>query len=573
VVLISRGTSTLPDTSDIREGQSLSQTYGELIRTEPFLQQVVDNLGLDMDPDQLAGKIQFSTREGTNVVELSVTDSDPQRAADIANELVQVFISANTDLQSGRFSGNRERLEAELETLGAELADARLEYDEIQTEVEALQLELSAVEADIDETRTEWETTEELVSSYEQELAFLNQMEEEGYWWITRPRAEEKLKMEFELPGLQQSLGQFEGTLTELEGQKDEIEQQLAEKTAESLPLQRDVNQYESRYAILLDSYEELQLVEASGSNVLSVVEPAEAGQTITQADRRTANAMQAGIAGAVLGLGLVFVADQLNTSVRGRDEIEAIVDVPVVATIADMDKMKANGPLVMLNDPRTPIAESYRMLGTRLDFLCPEVESLTIAVSSSVPLEGKTTTVANLAFALAEKGKRVVIVDADLRRPTLHKVFGKPNRFGLTTVLMSQNGTSLREHIQTTENKNLFVMTSGPLPYNPVDLLQSQRTSRLLELLKKHTDIVLFDTPPVLATADTHIVARMCDTALLVVRSNSTKEAVLREVSAQVRHSGIDLLGVILNRVNPSAQDYYYYHYEGTGLRGNGKR
>jgi non-specific protein-tyrosine kinase len=181
-----------------------------------------------------------------------------------------------------------------------------------------------------------------------------------------------------------------------------------------------------------------------------------------------------------------------------------------------------------------------------------------TLLITSSSPSEGKSTTAANLAVSIAQVGKRVILVDMDLRRPTLHKMFHMENTRGVTSALL-QDGVMLTEHVFATEIDNLYLMPSGPQPPKPADLLQTQRAIDLIEGLKSMSDVVILDTPPILAVADPVLLARMCDAALLVVRAETTKIGALRQAKDQLAQSGVNIAGLIFNGITESTDGYYY--------------
>ncbi|WP_370874609.1 CpsD/CapB family tyrosine-protein kinase [Guptibacillus hwajinpoensis] len=214
---------------------------------------------------------------------------------------------------------------------------------------------------------------------------------------------------------------------------------------------------------------------------------------------------------------------------------------------------------LLTHQNPKSPIAEQYRTIRTNIQFASVEEEVRTIMVTSSGPMEGKSTTIANLGVVLAQQGKSVLIVDADLRKPTVHYTFRTMNTRGITNILTRQ--AELVEVTQETEVPNLNVLTSGPVPPNPSELLGSKGMDNLIEEALRHYDVILFDCPPILAVADSQIVANKVQGTVLVVSSGTTdKEAA---VKAKERLESVEskLLGVVLNRKKMKDGSYYYYY------------
>lgn len=212
--------------------------------------------------------------------------------------------------------------------------------------------------------------------------------------------------------------------------------------------------------------------------------------------------------------------------------------------------------------NPRSPISEQYRTIRTNLQFTAIDQELQTMLVTSSGPSEGKSITIANLAVTYAQQGKRVLLIDADLRKPTVHYTFRLDNIRGLSNLLIDE--LSLEDAINHSNIEKLDVITCGPIPPNPAELIGSNRMKQIIEEAKKNYDIVLFDTPPVLAVPDAQILTNDVDGALLVIRSGQTEQtAAIRAKEALEKSTG-KLLGVVLNDINRDNAENYYYYYGG---------
>ncbi|QPC47662.1 CpsD/CapB family tyrosine-protein kinase [Mangrovibacillus cuniculi] len=209
--------------------------------------------------------------------------------------------------------------------------------------------------------------------------------------------------------------------------------------------------------------------------------------------------------------------------------------------------------------DPKSPISEQYRTLRTNITFSEADHPFQTILATSAGPGEGKSTTIANTAIVFAQAGKKVLLVDADMRKPTVHYTFQLGNHIGLTNVLTKQ--TTLDLAIQTSEVENLSVLTSGPVPPNPAELLGSNQFKELLETAKKHYDLILFDTPPVLAVADAAILGNVCDGIVLVIRSGQTEVEAAAKAKDLLEGAKAKIIGAVLNGRKASEQNYYYYY------------
>ncbi|MGW5887056.1 CpsD/CapB family tyrosine-protein kinase [Priestia megaterium] len=215
---------------------------------------------------------------------------------------------------------------------------------------------------------------------------------------------------------------------------------------------------------------------------------------------------------------------------------------------------------LLAHNSPKDPVAEQYRTIRTNIQFSGADQEIKSIVLTSTGPGEGKSTTASNLATVYAQQGLRVLLIDADLRKPTAHYTFRLENHVGLTNVLTKQS--KLEQAVQGTEVPELFLLTSGPIPPNPAELLASNNMTELLKEMKEQFDMVIFDTPPVLAVADAQILANQVEGSILVVSSGKTdKEAAIKAKELLLKANAKVLGAVLNNRKMEEGSDYYYYY------------
>lgn len=215
---------------------------------------------------------------------------------------------------------------------------------------------------------------------------------------------------------------------------------------------------------------------------------------------------------------------------------------------------------LITLVDPSSPVAEQYRTIRTNLQFASSVDRKLqTIVITSSGPGEGKSTTSANLAVVFANSGSRVLLIDADMRKPTVYKTFQLSNASGLSTVLSTEK--SVVGTAQSTGIENLSVLTSGPKPPNPSELLNSQRMNQILEEARRSYDIIIFDMPPIVAVTDAQIMASKVDGTLLVVRENVTKKESVTKASELLKLVNARVLGAVYNGAEQSKDQGYYYY------------
>jgi len=217
---------------------------------------------------------------------------------------------------------------------------------------------------------------------------------------------------------------------------------------------------------------------------------------------------------------------------------------------------------LIVHEQAKSPIAEAYRTLRTNIQFSKTDGELKTIMFTSSGPGEGKSTTIANTAVALAQSGKQVILMDCDLRKPMLHKIFDKKNR-GLTNILVED--VTVDDFLQTTQVENLRILTSGPIPPNPSELLGSKKMQQLLDYLKTQADYLIIDVPPVIAVTDACVLASKVDGITLVVNSGTIRPEMAQKAKDLLIKANGHVLGVILNRVVIEEEDAYYYYYYGS--------
>jgi len=217
---------------------------------------------------------------------------------------------------------------------------------------------------------------------------------------------------------------------------------------------------------------------------------------------------------------------------------------------------------IIVHENPKSPAAEAYRSLRTNIQFSAVDEQIRTLMVTSAGPSEGKSTTASNLAATYAQADQKVLVIDADLRKPTAHHTFSASNRFGLTHVLTSR--CQPHEVITETYIDNLYLMPSGLIPPNPSELLASNRMKQLLEDLKASFDMVIIDTPPLLAVADAQIVSTRVDGVVMVVDSGKVKINMAQKAKEKLDLVNARVLGVVLNNIKKSGNEEYYYYYYG---------
>ncbi len=368
-----------------------------------------------------------------------------------------------------------------------------------------------------------------------------------------------------------ESKNTLETQLNDLKGRIDlanaEIDGLNGSRTADEeirlSQLREELAQYQSSYTSLLGRYEDLRLAELQSTDSITVVDEAVQPKSPIR-PRILVNTLLAAIVGGMLALGVIFAIEYLDDRIRTPQDLQSILDVPILGTVARMgsrrrrQQLNREESLIVATQPRHPIAESYRRLRTNLRFSGVNEPLHTLLITSATPGEGKTTTAANLAAAVAQSGYRVVIIDADLRKPQLHKIFGLNKGPGLTDALLSGGESAF--FLRDSGSPNLQVMTCGSIPPNPAELLGSKPMQRLLEQLQNEVDFVIIDAPPVLAVTDAQILSGHVQGVVLVVNTDKTSRTLVASAATSLIQVEARLLGVVLNQLTRSARSYYYY-------------
>ena len=440
--------------------QQLVETYAQIMTTQPVLDEVIQQLGL---AELLLESIQVEPSQNTQLLTVIVQDTDPLRAAAIANTLVAVFIAQVQQDQTARY-------------------------------------------------------------------------------------ADSKLNLEDQMAAVQQ---QIQATTASLTALADTPENQVRRSN-----LQISLTQYQNSYSYLLQSYSQLRLAEAQSTSTVIQKDPA-VSNPIPVKPLPLRNALLAAVVGLMLAGGLILLIEYLDDTIRDPQEITRKWGVPILGMIT---RYRSNGsPLVTLKQPRSPVSEAFRSLRTNLEYAAVDSPLKTILVTSPSPQDGKTTIVSNLACVIAQGDRRVVVVDADLRRPQVHRFFQLFNRLGLSNQLIRPQDRS-DFSLQDTELPGLKVVTSGRLPPDPSELLGSNKMQEMLASLTAQFDCVIIDSPPALMVTDAVVLSTRVSGVILVVKPSVTKRAELQHVIEQMKHVNARILGVVVNDVDVGRSRYYYY-------------
>lgn len=263
-----------------------------------------------------------------------------------------------------------------------------------------------------------------------------------------------------------------------------------------------------------------------------------------------------AGTLGMIIGMLLVFLIEYMDNTIRTASDVDKYLGFSVIGTVP---KSK-NKELIIYNNLKSPVSEAYRTLRTNIQFSSIDKIIKTMVITSSGPGEGKSTIISNLAISMALTEKKVLLIDADLRKPRMHHIFNMDNSYGLTTVLVES--MDYKDSIRLTDIKGLDLLTSGPVPPNPVELLGSNKMKKLLETVAGEYDIVLLDTPPVGILTDAAVVSSKCDGVLLVCATGQTIIKAALTSKEHLQKVNANILGVVLNKVPINKTSFYKYYY-----------
>jgi polysaccharide biosynthesis transport protein len=468
--------------------QQLAQVYTDLAQRDVVQEAVKQSLGLSSLPNYTVRSVPNS-----QLIEISVTDSLPERAMAVANELANQLM-----LQSPTNSSDAEEVKRQ-EFIRKQLDDLERNIQETSESILALQEELAVV------------TSARQISDTQNQIAALNS----------------------KLSSLQ------------------------------------------SNYASLLSN------TNSVATNTLNIVESA----TLPQAPigpETLMTVLTAGAIGLSLAVAAVLLFEYLDDTLRNPTDIYHTSKLPTLSGIADFKTNNGGATeLITLSHPRSQISEAYRSLRTAILFSNVDDKIRTLLITSSNPDEGKSITAANLGIVMAQAGQRVLLIDADLRRPKQHQYFSLPSNSGLTNLLVQipnvlepSNIDALHVNVNKAVFKSkqpgLFILPSGSIPPNPAEIVGSAKMKKLLKILGTRFDYIIIDSPPTLAVTDAVILSTRVDSVLMITNAGRTRRNQLKQAINRLQEVNANLAGVVLNRLTNDSGDYYYYGYQNNGYYQN---
>ncbi len=333
---------------------------------------------------------------------------------------------------------------------------------------------------------------------------------------------------------------------------------QASEKDpVQKLQIDARLVQYRNLYSSLVTNFEQIRLAEVQTSTNVVIAQPA-VFQTAPVRPRTMLNVIVGIFTGMLLAVALIFGIEALDDTIKNPDDIRQNFNLSILGMISNHEM--ADQKPISQTQPRSPVAEAFRSMRTNITFASVDRPLRRILITSPTPQDGKTTVSSNLAVVLANSEKKVVLLDADLRRPQIHSKFGLVNRAGLSELFV-HDLDSLKDVIQFGDASELGVITSGGLPPNPSELLTSNKMIQILDRINQDYDLILIDTPPVLSVTDAVALAPRMDGVILVIKPGKTRQKDLQQTIEELNGVGAHILGVVLNNVNTGSRKYGYYY------------
>jgi capsular exopolysaccharide synthesis family protein len=585
----------------------------------------------------IASQVTVKPLKDSRLALITVTDRKPQRAALIANTIADTYIEYNLDfklegarsamawlaeqeadlkrqledseLKLYKYKKDRNLLAVSLDDKQSMLSQTLANVNAKLTDLRIRLLELDAKRKMIQRARnniTDVETLPEIreKATIERLRELYNQLAKDNADLASRYGVEHpKMKaltsqMESVRKSYEQEmdaiLATFEKSYQELldneRSLKDLMEQQkrdaieLSKIEVEYKPLQRAAEQEAKMYGVVAGRQKEIDITGPMKTNNVRILERAVVSN-IPVRPKPVQNLLLGLMFGLGVGIGLAFVIEALDNTLKTQTDVEQVLGTPVLGLVPVIAGAAAGEPvrgednlrerdLSVFLDPKSVAAECCRSIRTNILFMSPDRPLRTMVVTSPSPQEGKTTTAINLGITMAEAGGRVLIVDTDMRRPRLHRSFGVPNQTGISTVIVGK--ATLEEAVKRTDVPNLDVLTCGPVPPNPSELLHTDRFAAVLADCARLYDRIILDSPPTSAVTDPAVLGNLADGVVLVIKAGDTTREAALHAGRQLATAKARLFGVVVNAIdfsNPAyGYEYYYRNYYRYGYTyGNG--
>jgi polysaccharide biosynthesis transport protein len=519
--------------------QQLMQTYIELLKSSSIFDEVSQKLGYPVSVRQ----IQATQVSDTRILSITVEDAHPQHAADIANAVVEALVLQNDRIESSRYKTSDESLQTQIKQVEEQIAAYQTNLDN-QSSL-TLSGQLAQVEAQMKPLQAE-------VTQLKKDIAILKPT------WSAE-RKSKVAELEARLDQVEPLLALYQKIYADLVVVGSSGTNQNEDAT--TTRLQSTLVLYQQIYLNLINTREAIRLTRLQNSQSIDQIQAATAPEFPIR-PRPLYSTLLAGMTGLMFAAGIAIAIEYLDDTLKVPEDVDRILGIPLIGYIADMESDgTAEAEVYVSKQPRSPVSEAFRSLRTNLEFAAVDKPLRIILVTGAEAGDGKTTIATNLAAIFAQGGKRVVILDCDLRRPRVHRYFGIQNRVGLTDLF--RDNLDLEAVIQHANSNStpISVITSGSLPPNPAELLGSKKMDHILAEIASHADVIVIDSPPSIVS-DSQVLAAKADGVLLVVQPGKTHMGAARATREQLERAGARVVGAVFNRI-PRNRSYYYGGYK----------
>lgn len=529
-------------------GQQLVLTYSELLLTSPVLNEVSQYL----DTDVTSNMITVQQVRDTNILSVKVEDINPDRAAIIANLLIDVLVRQNEALQASRFSASEESLKSQIEVVQGQIAAleeqiASATEENLQTQLVSVEEQISILQNDVVALQL---NISELQSQIDQGINLENQGQLQQY--------------QLDLDQKQSMLDLYQELYFNLISYDTGDTSSVFSGSGYSSQYQGTLALYQQIYANLLSDYEAVRLSRLENSVTVFSVEPAVPDKQPVR-PKPIINTMLGIAVGLMFSGGIVFLIEYLDDTVKSADEIHRLTSIPIIGYLPKIELSSLNGnnksAVYVQERPQSPVADAFRSLRTNIEFSGVTFPAKRIMVTSPEPGVGKSSTAANLASILVQAGNTVVLIDADLRKPNVHRYYKFSNRFGLSEYILGNLNTA-QAFKYVEGSKRLIVIPSGKLPPNPAELLASEKMNSLLQELEEVADYIIIDTPP-LMIPDSLALSNKVDGVLLVIQPGKTQLSFVKAAIDQLQRAESRIIGMVFNNTSNKTGRYYSNYYQ----------
>ncbi|WP_172649453.1 GumC family protein [Thiolapillus brandeum] len=558
----------------------------------------------------LLANLSVTPVKNSRLVVVSYDSPNPELAARVVNALAKSFIDTTMERRFENSSYAKEFLSDRIKQVRAnleeserklveyasqrEIVDLESKQSILMQKLEALNSRLTEVEADRIKAESSYQEMQssgaqgfdsvsdsEVITTYKEKLADLEAQYQDKLN-IYKPGYPAMKRLQDQISGLKRKIRQetsdiqasvksrYQAAVREqamLQSRMADVKGQILElqrKSTDYQALKRDVETNRELYNGLLQRIKEVGVAAGVGSNNISIIDKGEVPGAAYKPNLKR-NLQIALIVGLLGGIGLAFLFEHLDDTIKSSADVEKITGLPVIGVVPEVRLGDESESLALkaYAEPKSAIAEAYRSCRTALSFSSESGTPRILHIASSIAGEGKTTSAISLALTYVQAGLNVLLVDCDLRNPSLHNELALSNELGLTNYLVG--GYKPSEIIQTGVVGGLYVMTSGPLPPNPAELLGSGKMESFLQIASEKFDVVILDGPPVLGLADALILANMANASIMVVDAGVTRNDMLKGSVQRLRQAHAHVLGALLVKYGQGRSGYgydYQYHY-----------